>query len=110
VMLIAPDVEVDHLSDMFTSVDAGARRRFYGDFVLEGAASFADVCAAYGSEASPELAGLTLDEAMRRNARHIVEGDAVQLSGLLLIAREVIGGKVVKVGLKLERARGHPRA
>ncbi|MCD6681329.1 MAG: potassium/proton antiporter [Burkholderiaceae bacterium] len=109
VMLIAPDIEVDHLSDMFTSVDAGARRRFYGDFVLEGAASFADVCAAYGCEASPELAGLTLDEAMRQQARHIVEGDAVQLSGLLLIAREVVDGKVVKVGLKLERARARSR-
>ncbi|MCD6672584.1 MAG: potassium/proton antiporter [Burkholderiaceae bacterium] len=106
VMLVAPDVEVDHLSDMFTSVDAAARRRFYGDFVLEGAASFAEVCAAYGCEMRAEFDGLSLDEAMRRHARNLVEGDAVQIAGLLLIAREVVGGRVAKVGLKLERAGG----
>ncbi|MBW7923171.1 MAG: potassium/proton antiporter [Burkholderiaceae bacterium] len=106
VMLVAPDVEVDHLSDMFTSVDAAARRRFYGDFVLEGAASFAEVCAAYGCEMRAEFDGLSLDEAMRCHARNLVEGDAVQIAGLLLIAREVVGGRVAKVGLKLERAGG----
>ncbi len=104
VMLVAPDVEVDRLSQLFTSVDSDARRRFYGDFVLEGGASFADVCAAYGCEIPPELEGLSLDEAMRRRAPRIVEGDAVRISGLLLVAREIVGGRVLKVGLKLERA------
>jgi len=104
VMLVAPDVEVDHLSDIFTSVDTAARRRFYGDFVLEGAASFADVCAAYGCEMRAGFESLSLDEAMRRHARNLVEGDAVQISGLLLIAREVLGGRVVKVGLKLSES------
>src|SRR5690606_33644367 len=74
VMLVAPDTEVDHLSDLFTSVDAAARRRFYGDFVLDGAAALADVCAAYGCEMPAGLEGLSLDEAMRRQARNIVEG------------------------------------
>lgn len=106
VMLVAPDAEVDHLSELFSRVDVAARRRYYGDFVLEGASSFADVCAAYGCEMPPELAGLTLDEAMRRRAPRVVEGDAVAISRLLLIAREVASGKVVKVGLKLERAGG----
>ncbi len=104
VMLVAPDIEVDHLSDLFTSIDAAARRRFYGDFVLDGAAAFADVCAAYGCEMPAEFDGLSLDEAMRRKVRNIVEGDAVQIAGLLLIAREIVAGRVVKVGLKLERA------
>ncbi len=106
VMLVAPDVEVDHLSDLFTSIDTAARRRFYGDFVLDGAAAFADVCAAYGCEMRADLEGLSLDQAMRRQVRNIVEGDAVQISGLLLIAREVSAGRVVKVGLKLERGAG----
>lgn len=104
VMLVAPDIEVDHLSDLFTSVDAAARRRFYGDFVLEGAASFAEVCATYGCEIVPEYGALSLDEAMRRHTPRIVEGDAVHLSGLLLVAREMAAGRIVKVGLKLERA------
>ncbi len=110
VMLVAPDVEVDHLSDLFTSLDPGVRRRFYGDFVLEGAASFADVCEAYGCEMRAGFEELSLDEAMRRQKRNIVEGDAVPLSGLLLIAREVVGGQVVKVGLKLERGNVRARA
>jgi len=106
VMLFAPDAQVDHLSEMFARVDVAARRKYYGDFVLEGGASFADVCAAYGCELPTELAGLTLDEAMRRRAPRIVEGDSVQIARLLLVAREVVGGKVVKVGLKLERPSG----
>jgi len=104
VMLVAPDHEVDHLSDLFTSVDVAARRQFYGDFVLEGDALLADVCSAYGCELSAGFEGLTLDEAMRRQARNLVEGDTVQLAGLLLIAREMVDGRVVKVGLKLTRA------
>ncbi len=106
VMLVAPDAEVDHLSDMFARVDASVRRRYYGDFVLEGAASFDEVCAAYGCVAPPDLAGLTLDEAMRRRAPRIVDGDAVQIARLLLVAREIVEGRVVKAGLKLERAPG----
>ncbi len=104
VMLVAPDTEVDHLSDLFTNVEAAVRRRFYGDFVLEGAAAFSDVCAAYGCAIPEGFETLTLDEAMRRRARRIVEGDSVQIERLLLIAREVSRGRVVKVGLKLERA------
>ncbi|MEZ5604572.1 MAG: potassium/proton antiporter [Burkholderiaceae bacterium] len=106
VMLLAPDQHVDHLSEMFARIDVASRRKYYGDFVLEGSASFADVCAAYGCEPPAELSGMTLDEAMRRRAPRIVEGDAVQISRLLLVAREVEGGRVVKVGLKLERAPG----
>lgn len=106
VMLLAPDQRVDHLSEMFARVDVALRRKYYGDFVLEGGAAFADVCAAYGCVPPTELAGMTLDEAMRRRAPRIVEGDAVQISRLLLVAREVTGGRVVKVGLKLERAPG----
>ncbi|RPH65700.1 MAG: potassium/proton antiporter, partial [Burkholderiales bacterium] len=106
VMLVAPDAEVDHLSEMFARVDVAARRKYFGDFVLEGGASFGDVCAAYGCELPEDLAGLTLDQAMRRRAPRIVEGDAVQISRLLLVAREIAEGRVVKVGLKLERAAG----
>lgn len=106
VMLIAPEEEIERLSDLFGRVDAAARRKFYGDFVLEGSADLAEVCATYGCELPADLAGLTLDEAMRRRVRRIVEGDAVHASRLLLIAREVADGRVVKVGLKLERAAG----
>ena len=89
----------DSLSEMGARVDVAARRKYYGDFVLEGDASFAEVCAAYGCEVPVELSGLTLGEAMRRRAPRIVEGDSVQIARLLLVAREVAGGRVVKVCL-----------
>ncbi len=67
VMLLAADRQVDHLSGMFARVDVASRRKYYGDFVREGSASFADVC-----EPPAELAGMTLGEAMRRRAPRIV--------------------------------------
>jgi len=101
VMLIAPDNEVDHLSEMFTRVEAAVRRAAWGDFVLDASAQFADVCGAYGCEAPPELAALTLDEAMRLLEPRLVEGDEVHVAGLALVAREIADGRVVKAGLKL---------
>lgn len=101
VMLIAPDNEVDHLSEMFTRVEASVRRAAWGDFVLDASAGFADICAAYDCEAPPELSGLTLDEVMRLLEPRLVEGDAVHVAGLALVAREIADGRVVKAGLKL---------
>jgi cell volume regulation protein A len=101
VMLVAPDEEVDRLSEMFTRVEASVRRAAWGDFMLEGSAGFADVCGVYGTQAPPELAALTLDQVMRRLAPRIVVGDEVRVAGLSLIAREIAEGKVVRAGLKL---------
>jgi cell volume regulation protein A len=101
VMMIAPDEEVDHLSEMFTRVEASVRRAAWGDFVLDGSANFADVCGAYGCEAPLEYRAMTLDETMRRLAPRLVEGDEIRVAGLVLIAREISNGSVVKAGLKL---------
>jgi len=101
VMLIAPDNEVDHLSEMFTRVEVSVRRAAWGDFVLDASAGFADICAAYDCEAPPELSGLTLDEVMRLLEPRLVEGDEVHVAGLALVAREIADGRVVKAGLKL---------
>ena len=101
VMMVSPDDEVDHLSEMFTRIEASVRRAAWGDFVLDGSASFADVCAAYGCEAPMEYRAMTLDETMRRLAPRLVEGDELRVAGLVLIAREISSGRVVKAGLKL---------
>ncbi|TXL68694.1 potassium/proton antiporter [Zeimonas arvi] len=103
VMLVAPDHEVDRLSEMFTRVEAAVRRAAWGDFVLDGSAGFADVCAAYGCEAPADYADKSLDETMRSLAPRLVEGDEVRVAGLALVAREIADGQVVKAGLKLVR-------
>jgi cell volume regulation protein A len=101
VMLIAPDEEVDHLSEMFTRVETSVRRAAWGDFMLDASASVVDICAAYGAEVPPEFARLSLDEAMRKLAPRIVVGDEVRMGRLALVAREIVDGKVVRAGLKL---------
>ncbi|MCM5570580.1 potassium/proton antiporter [Burkholderiaceae bacterium FT117] len=103
VMIIAPDSEVDHLSEMFTRVETSVRRAAWGDFVLDGSAGLADVCSAYGCEAPADYASLSLDETMRQLQPRLVEGDEVRVAGLALVAREIADGRVVKAGLKLVR-------
>jgi cell volume regulation protein A len=108
ISLIAPDQVLDQLSEIFHAQDKSRKavHEFYGDFILEGDALLGDVALLYGnSELHQGLQSLTLDHAMRRTlGRHAVQGDAVQLCGLLLMARRVESGNVKQVGMKLPRA------
>ena len=108
ISLTAPDHAIDQLSEIFHAQDKSRRavHEFYGDFILDADALLRDVAALYGSpELHQGLQDLTLDHAMRRTlGRYAVQGDAVQLCGLLLMARRVEGGLVKQVGMKLPRA------
>ena len=108
ISLIAPDQVLDQLSEIFHAQDKSRKavHEFYGDFILDGDALLRDVAALYGNpELHQGLQELTLDHALRRTlGRDAVQGDAVQLCGLLLMARRVEGGSVKQVGVKLPRA------
>ncbi|MBK1723938.1 potassium/proton antiporter [Thiocystis violacea] len=90
--LFIPGPVSEHLSDL----------AFFGEFVLNGDANLAGICAVYGvnlSEAEPDL---TLDTLIRRGLyTHPVVGDRVQLGSIELVVREVDEDVVTKVGLKL---------
>lgn len=107
ISLTAPDQMVDELSEIFHSQDKSRRavHEFYGDFILAGDALLGDIATLYGNpELHQGLQHLTLDEAMHKSlGRYAVQGDAVQLCGLLLMARRVEGGHVRQVGMKLPR-------
>lgn len=79
-------------------------RRFFGEFTVNGAAALRDVQAMYGVEIRDFDPALTLSDCFARASRgHPVVGDRLDLGSLLLVAREVSGDQVVKVGLKLSR-------
>jgi cell volume regulation protein A len=82
-----------------------AERRLYGDFVLDGDASAADVFAFYGLPA-PER-----DEALgpwcaRRLRRAPVVGDRIDWGGASFTVRAMDGGRITRIGLVVEAASG----
>lgn len=112
ISLIAPDSVLDQLSEIFHAQDKSRRamHEFYGDFILDGEALLGDIAILYGNPSLHQgLQNLTLDQAMRRSlGRYAVQGDAVQLCGLLFMARRVESGLVKQVGMKLPRAPKEP--
>jgi cell volume regulation protein A len=101
--------DVAALSHVFMpepEVEALREREFFGDFVLGGEASLAQVCEAYGARVPEELAGLTLRETLaRRFQSRPVVGDRLDLGDIELVVREVAGGQVTKVGLLIHKQR-----
>lgn len=89
----------------FTPVAASERRetqRFFGEFVLAADARVGDVAEAYGVQIGDVDPALTLAELLReRIGKRLVVGDRVKLDRIKLIVREIEGGVVTRVGLKL---------
>jgi cell volume regulation protein A len=79
-------------------------RRFFGEFTITGAALLRDVNDMYGISIKRFDPSLSLSDCFERSFRgHPVVGDRLDLGSLMLVAREVSGDKVLKVGLKLSR-------
>lgn len=77
-------------------------RRFFGDFTVNGAAVLRDVQDMYDVTIKGFEPELTLADCFLRACRgHPVLGDRIDLGSIMLVAREVVGDQVVKVGLKL---------
>lgn len=79
-------------------------QRFFGEFVLNGAARAADVAAIYGAVLEPDEQPLTLAELMeRRLNRKLVVGDRVVWGNITITVREIDHDVITKVGLKLAK-------
>jgi cell volume regulation protein A len=79
-------------------------RRFFGDFTVTGAALLRDVQAAYGVTIPGYSEELSLSDCFARACRgHPVVGDRLDLGSIMLVAREVVGDQVLKVGLRLSK-------
>lgn len=81
-------------------------RRFFGEFTVNGDARLGDVEGVYGVTVKELDSALTLSACFERTTHgHPVVGDRLDLGSILLVAREVHGDKVTRVGLKLSRDR-----
>lgn len=79
-------------------------RRFFGDFTVNGAALLRDVQGIYGVTIPGYSQELSLSECFARACRgHPVVGDRIDMGSIMLVAREVVGDQVLKVGLRLSK-------
>jgi cell volume regulation protein A len=88
--------------------EAGAaEREIFGEFSFVADVTLGDIAAFYDLSVEPADAQRTLGEHFQRYYEHTVEiGDKVTLGDFTLIARELDGDAVSRVGLKLEGVRG----
>jgi potassium/hydrogen antiporter len=95
---------VNRLFDPRHVPDRLEEHRFYGDFVLDGAASLADVADVYGLPVHPAHRKNTLAEylAIAFHGR-AVPGDRTALGKAELVVREVEDGRITKVGLRVRQ-------
>lgn len=76
---------------------------FFGDFLLDGSAHVADVCAFYGLKIAipPDASDITLGEYIsQRFGGHCVVGDKIREGGAKLVVAEMEGDVIRKVGIK----------
>lgn len=79
-------------------------RRFFGEFVLNGAARLADVKMIYGVKIERFPAEFTLSECFSRaHHGHPVVSDRLDLGVIMLIVKAVDGDRVTQVGLKIRK-------
>jgi cell volume regulation protein A len=105
VYVLAVPEHVESLNRLFGVAHGPARleeHRFFGDFVLNGDATVADLEAVYGLGIHDHQPEETLTAYLRRKFRGApVLGDRLRLGSVELVVREVEKGFVTRVGLKL---------
>ena len=102
VHIIVESEEVDHLNQLFTSIEYVAEHDFFGDFILGADALMGDIAALYGFTVSPQKGekpiGIYLTELFHKKP---VVGDFAKFENVELVVREIEKGQITKVGLKL---------
>ena len=105
--VLADRKQVDDIGQILGSREPPERltdRRFFGEFTVNGQALLGDIQNVYGLDIQSLDPGLTLSECFARMKRgHPVVGDRIDLGSMLMVAREVEGDVVTRVGLKLSR-------
>ncbi|MCU0804243.1 MAG: potassium/proton antiporter [Burkholderiales bacterium] len=108
--LLCPAGEIDALAEFFAPEERSgplATQTFFGEFVLDAGATLGEIARAYGTTlptGTPE--GLAVGAYLSARAHgRVVVGDRAMLGPLELTVREMDGGQVSRVGLKLPRER-----
>jgi cell volume regulation protein A len=108
VAILAPEVAVGRLEDMFLADAAAAtekRHRSFGEFFIDADAPAAEVLALYGVTFPAYVnVDCTLGELVRsRLLRQPDEGDSVAFAGVILTVAEMDGARIRRVALRLPR-------
>lgn len=92
-----------HWLDAVGTVHPAAEQAFFGDFTVDGEADMAALAEAYlGGAVVDAGPGETVgDYLARRLRRRPSEGDHVDVGGVSLVVREIDGGRITRVGLRL---------
>ncbi len=105
--LLAEPGQTDRIGNFFTRrrrTGELASSNFFGEFVIRGDSSAADLASVYGLNLSPEQQRGTVTDLIKSGkARHLVVGDRVAVGPIRLTVREMDGDQVRSVGLKLAR-------
>jgi len=105
--LLAKPEDITRLDTLFErrkATDVRARDEFLGAFHLAADAPTTEVLMAYGAQPPPSVEGETLAETLRRHLPQPVEGDRVRVGGIELTVRQLDGGRISEVGLRLPKA------
>jgi potassium/hydrogen antiporter len=104
VYVIASTTHVDTLNRAFIAPHHPERleeHKFFGDLVLDADANLADVAQFYGVDMPRAANDTTLGEYLQRIFRkRPVVGDRLKVGRVELVVREVVNGRVARVGLK----------
>jgi cell volume regulation protein A len=93
---------LNRLFDPHRGPDRLEEHRYFGDFVLNGDAVLADVAAVYGFAVPQEHAAKTLASYLDERVHgRVVVGDRAPIGSAMLVAREIVDGRVSRVGLKV---------
>ena len=102
--LFAQAADLPLLDQLFTSSHIPARLeagRFFGELALNAEADLAEIARLYGLSLDPAEAAGTLEHYLKRRFAQPVIGDRVRLGAVEFVVREMRGGRIVKVGMKL---------
>jgi len=104
VYLFAGTADLPLLDQIFTvprvppRLEAG---RFFGELALNAEADVAEIARLYGLPLDAADAPMTLEHYLKRRFNPPVVSDRVRLGSVEFVVREMQGGQIVKVGLKL---------
>lgn len=92
-----------HWLDAVGTAHPADEQAFFGDFTVDGEAEMSSLAAAYlGSTVADARPGETVAAYFaRRLRRQPSEGDHLQVGDVTLVVREIDGGRITRVGLRL---------
>jgi len=98
----------EHWLDTVGTVHPAAEQAFFGEFTVDAAAGMAELGSVYlgRAVADAESGESVASYLARRLRRRPSEGDHLEVGGLTLVVREMDGGRITRVGVRLPHDTG----